>query len=136
MNAAAALKRALARWRVVDVEATTFLAARLPAGCEAERLEQRCALLRRRGVRADAREATDAVLVRDVGRVCRQRLVAGVVDEQLEPKALRILERQRAVRARPADARLPERERLLRPDAEADGVDHAVSGPARGGARI
>src|SRR5438874_12609101 len=108
MDAAAALKRALARWRlVVDVEAATLLGARLPAGREAERLEERRALLRRRGVRADAREATDAVLVRDVGCVCCQRLVAGVVDQQLEPKALRIRERQRAVRARPADARLP-----------------------------
>src|SRR4051794_23519033 len=98
MNAAAALKRALARRQlVVDVEAATLFAARLPAGREAERLEERRALLRRRGVCADAREATDAVLVGDVGRVCRQRLVAGVVDEQLESKPLRILERERAV---------------------------------------
>ena len=53
-----------------------------------------------------------------------QRLVAAVVDHELEREALRILEDERAVVALAADALLPEVERLVRRDAERDAVHH------------
>jgi hypothetical protein len=72
------------------------------------------------------------VLLRDVRRVRRQRLVVRVVDEQLEAQALGILEDERLVGQVAADPLLPERERLVRADAEGDRVHHPVAGAPLG----
>ena len=123
----AGLQPALLGRRVVDVEAAALLAARDPAGLEAERAQQALAALRLRRVRAHAGEAADAVLLRDVGRVRDERLLAGVVDEQLQREPLRVVEDERTVADLAADALLPEVERLLGADAEGDEVHHPVA---------
>ena len=103
------LQPARLRRRVVDVEAAAPVAARLPAGLEPERAQQPLALLGLRRVRAHAGEAADAVLGGDVGRVRRQRLVARVVDEQLERQPLRVVERQRILGTRSPPTRVAQK---------------------------
>ena len=61
-----------------------------------------------------------------------QRLVAGVVDDELEREPLRVVDQHRAVAPLAAGALGPEVERLLRGDAEDDAVHHPVAGAARG----
>src|SRR5579872_2078627 len=118
---------------VVDVEAAAQVAARDEAVLEAEALlEERAALLGIACEGAHAREAAQRVLHRNPGMRRDERLLAALVDDELEREPLRILEDQRAVAALPADARLPEVERRMRADAEHDAVHHPRAGaPAR-----
>ena len=65
-----------------------------------------------------------------------QRLVAGVVDDELEREPLRVVDQHRAEAALAARALGPEVERLLRGDAEDDPVHHPVAGAAARRARV
>ena len=65
-----------------------------------------------------------------------ERLVAGLVDDELERQPLRVREHERRVAALPADALVPEVERRLRAHAEHDAVHHPVPGVAASSARV
>ena len=135
------------RRRVVGVEAAALVAAHLPlavlAAGEAERLaQQRLAAGGVARVGADAVEALQRVLARDLGVVGDQRGVADVGDLELVLEALGVGEaqarRRRARASTPCSAsrRGPEVERLGRGDAPDDAVDLAVAGAAAGGAGV
>jgi hypothetical protein len=103
---------------------------------EADGLEQRGARLGARRVGANAVEAEQGVLGRDVVGARGQRRVVDVRDQQLVTQALEVGEREDAVvgalgrDALVGQARGPEVERLVGGDAPLDGVDHAVAGLA------
>ena len=132
--------------RVVDVAAAANGASCLPgvlAGRgEAERfLEQAATRIRSGGEGAHAVEALERVLGRDV-RVARdERRIGRLDDRQLEPEPFGVVEAEPAGAAPgrdslAAEARLPEVERVLRADPEADRVHHPVARAAAAGARI
>ena len=142
VDRARALHPALRRRRVVGVEASAPLTARLPAvvrGLEGEPLlEQRAAALRIGAVCAHGVEALQRQLAGDLGMLGDQRLVRGVDHCQLELEALGIPEAQPvavalggvALAAEPLG---PEVERVRGRHAPHDPVHHPVAGPAAGG---
>ena len=131
---------------VVGVPAAASLAARLPrvvaVRAEAERvLEQRGAAVGVDRVGADAVEALQGVLLRDLRAPRHQRLVRRLDDAELVPDALRVLEAEAVagahhVRRLARQALLPEVERGGGTDPPDDRVHHPRAGPAAGGARV
>ncbi len=68
--------------------------------------------------------------------LCDERLLAAVVDDELERQAFRVVEDERAVVALAADSLLPEVERLLGRDAERNAVHHPRAGAAARRVRV
>ena len=130
---------------VVRVPGAAFVAAHLPGvlalRLERERLLEQAAA--RLGIRvgANAVEALERELARDLRVVGDQRLVVGLHDGDLQAESFGILEAQAAVGALRGDVLvceplLPEGERLVGGDAEDDAMHHAGAGAAAAGLRI
>ena len=124
----------LRRFRVLDPTAAR-VGPRVPAPVlplEAERSEE---LVARPAVRADALEALQCELPRDLGMARHERLVLDLRDHELVCKPFRIGEAEGlaigldlvSLRAEPVG---PELERVRRADAPDDRVDHPVAGLA------
>ena len=128
------------RRRVVGVEAAALLAAELPGGVargtEAQHLfEQRAARLRAGREGADAVEALEGDVGRDLGVARHERLVGRLRDHELEAEAFGVVEAETgSLAGGPSpvlpEPRLPEVERLLRGDPERDSVHHPGARPS------
>ena len=133
VNGAGAGDPALGGRRVVGIGGATLVPAHLPAlgaACEAQGLlEERAAALGRGRVGADAVEALERELGRNLRVIGDEGLVVGLGDDELEPHPFRVAEAQAGrvplhldpVRSEPLR---PELERLGRGDPPGDPVDH------------
>src|SRR5215211_8940054 len=145
VHGSGALQAAPAGRLVVAVEPAATLAAHLPFVLAARReaeglLEKWSAALRSRRVRADAVEALERVLARDLRMLGDERLVGNVDHEEFVPQSLGVVEGEAAVPfgldALRAESVGPEIERIVRADAPLDRVDHPCAGAAGGRPRI
>ncbi len=100
-----------------------------PNGVEGERLlERRAARLRVARERADAVEALERELPRDLWMVSDERRVVRLDDRQLVLETFGIGEAEEPLAALASDALLPEVERVGRGDSPDDAVHHAGAG--------